>query len=174
MEGSVDDGWSLHFTERLKCKTLDTVCGRFLCLLPLPICPQKPAQRAIFLRAGIVCLSNVFLLAMTMSNCCGDMSVITRPFGGACILPIAPFRPGEALTKGRWRCYNGGMYVSCKDFDGSIPYPDSCFFRGPISLETILNAAYDPCDESSCGTTPPADNGCCGCTEFSSFGTIGG
>ncbi|HPE62366.1 MAG TPA: hypothetical protein PLB10_18715, partial [Thiolinea sp.] len=78
-------------------------------------------------------------------NCCNDVTIVTKPNGGNCILPIPAFKQGEELSPGQWRCYNGGMYVSCKAFDGSLNYPDSKFFKGPHTLEDVLNAAVRSC-----------------------------
>ncbi len=83
-------------------------------------------------------------------NCCGTHThIITKSSSGNCILPIPAFKQGEALTTGQWRCYNGGMYVACKDFDGALAYPDSQYFKGPHNLEDVLNAAMRPCGSST-------------------------
>ncbi|HPQ96460.1 MAG: hypothetical protein KDI44_09205 [Thiothrix sp.] len=93
-------------------------------------------------------------------NCCGNATIINKPGSGNCILPIPSFKAGEALAAGSWRCYNGGMYVTCRDFDGALGYPDSAYFRGPVVLEEILNGALPTCETEKYCLCPPTWTDC--------------
>lgn len=95
-----------------------------------------------------------------MTNTTGSCGPVIKAKGSACILPIKAFTVGEALTSGQWRCYNGGMYVVCKDFDGKLNYPDSKFFKGPFGLEDVLNGAIQPCAGDMLCLCPPIWGAC--------------
>lgn len=95
-----------------------------------------------------------------MTNATGSCGQTVKVKGSGCILPIKLFTVGEALTSGQWRCYNGGMYVVCKDFDGKLNYPDSKFFKGPYGLEDVLNGAIQPCAGDMLCLCPPVWGAC--------------
>ncbi len=95
-----------------------------------------------------------------MNNAIGSCGPVIKAQGSACILPIKAFTVGEALTSGQWRCYNGGMYVVCKDFDGKLNYPDSKYFKGPYGLEDVLNGAIQPCAGDMLCLCPPIWGAC--------------
>lgn len=95
-----------------------------------------------------------------MTNATGSCGQTVKVKGSDCILPIKLFTVGEALTAGQWRCYNGGMYVVCKDFDGKLNYPDSKFFKGPYGLEDVLNGAIQPCAGDMLCLCPPIWGAC--------------
>lgn len=95
-----------------------------------------------------------------MTNTTGSCGPVIKAKGSACILPIKAFTVGEALTSGQWRCYNGGMYVVCKDFDGKLNYPDSKYFKGPYGLEDVLNGAIQPCAGDMLCLCPPIWGAC--------------
>lgn len=95
-----------------------------------------------------------------MTNTTGSCGPVIKAKGSACILPIKAFTVGEALTSGQWRCYNGGMYVVCKDFEGKLNYPDSKYFKGPYGLEDVLNGAIQPCAGDMLCLCPPIWGAC--------------
>ncbi|WP_298613344.1 hypothetical protein [uncultured Thiothrix sp.] len=95
-----------------------------------------------------------------MTNATGSCGQTVKVKGSGCILPIKLFTVGEALTSGQWRCYNGGMYVVCQDFDGKLNYPDSKFFKGPYGLEDVLNGAIQPCAGDVLCLCPPIWGAC--------------